>query len=132
MFDIGATELLVIVIVAVLAIGPKDMPLALRTAGRWIGKVRRVSGHFRAGLDAMIRDAELEEMEREWRERNAQIMRTHPDAADPALVRDTAAPLAPPQGGAPAGLSRTGVEPSGTAAAADLAQPSDAPAPRPD
>ena len=38
------------VIVAVVVIGPKDLPLALRTAGRWIGKVRRVSGHFRAGV----------------------------------------------------------------------------------
>ena len=61
MFDIGAAELLVIVIVAVLVIGPKDMPLALRTAGKWIGKIRRVSSHFRTGLDAMIREAELED-----------------------------------------------------------------------
>ena len=37
MFDIGASELLLIVIVAVVVIGPKDLPLALRTAGRWIG-----------------------------------------------------------------------------------------------
>ncbi|TNE52420.1 MAG: twin-arginine translocase subunit TatB [Sphingomonadales bacterium] len=74
MFDIGASELLVIVIVAILVIGPKDMPLALRTAGRWIGKVRRVSGHFRAGVDAMIREAELEEMEKKWQAQNEAIM----------------------------------------------------------
>jgi sec-independent protein translocase protein TatB len=78
MFDIGATELLVIVIVAVIAIGPKDMPLALRTAGRWIGKIRRMSAHFRTGVDAMIREAEMEEMEKTWRERNAKIMAEHP------------------------------------------------------
>lgn len=78
MFDIGATELLVIVIVAVLVIGPKDLPLALRTAGRWMGKIRKVSGHFRAGLDAMIREAEMEEMEKKWREQNARIMADHP------------------------------------------------------
>lgn len=78
MFDIGVSELLVIVIVAILVIGPKDMPLALRTAGRWIGKIRRVSGHFRAGLDAMIREAEMEEMEKKWREQNARIMADHP------------------------------------------------------
>ena len=64
MFDIGATELLVIVIVAVIVIGPKDLPLALRTAGRWIGKIRRVSGHFRTGIETMIREAEMEEMEK--------------------------------------------------------------------
>lgn len=78
MFDIGAAEILVIAIVAILVIGPKDMPLALRTAGRWIGQIRRVSGHFRAGIDAMVREAEIEEMEKKWKDRNAEIMRAHP------------------------------------------------------
>ena len=78
MFDIGASELLIIAVVAILVIGPKDMPLALRTAGRWIGQIRKVSAHFRAGIDAMVREAELEEMEKKWQERNAQIMRDHP------------------------------------------------------
>ena len=78
MFDIGAAEILVIAIVAILVIGPKDMPLALRTAGRWIGQIRLVSGHFRAGIDAMVREAEIEEMEKKWKDRNAEIMRAHP------------------------------------------------------
>ncbi|WP_374409130.1 Sec-independent protein translocase protein TatB [Pelagerythrobacter sp.] len=78
MFDVGAIELLIIVVVAVVVIGPKDMPLALRTAGRWIGKIRRVSSHFRSGIDAMIREAEMEEMEKKWREQNARIMSKHP------------------------------------------------------
>ena len=74
MFDIGASELLLTVIVAIVVIGPKDLPLALRTAGRWIGKIRRVSGHFRTGIETMIREAELEEMEQKWREQNAKII----------------------------------------------------------
>lgn len=78
MFDIGASELLVIVIVAVLVIGPKDLPLALRTAGRWIGKIRRVSAQFRTGFDAMVREAEMEDMEKKWRDQNAKIMAEHP------------------------------------------------------
>lgn len=73
MFDIGAAELLVIVVVAVIVIGPKDMPLAMRTVGRWIGKIRRVSSHFRTGLDAMVREAELEEMEKKWKAQNEAI-----------------------------------------------------------
>jgi sec-independent protein translocase protein TatB len=81
MFDVGASEMLMIVIVAVVVIGPKDMPMALRTAGRWIGKMRRISGHFRSGLDAMVREAELEEMERKWREQNEAIMKSHPQLA---------------------------------------------------
>lgn len=83
MFDIGASELLLTVIVAIVVIGPKDLPLALRTAGRWIGKLRRMSGHFRAGVDAMIREAEMEEMEKEWKERNARIMAADPHPMEP-------------------------------------------------
>lgn len=75
MFDIGAAELLVILIVAVVVIGPKDLPLAMRTAGRWIGKMRRISAHFRSGIDAMVREAELEEMEKKWKAQNEEIMR---------------------------------------------------------
>lgn len=78
MFDIGATELLVIVIVAIVVIGPKDLPVALRTAGRWIGNIRRVSGHFRTGIETMIREAEMEDMEKKWREQNERIMAEHP------------------------------------------------------
>ena len=78
MFDLGATELLLIVVLAVIVIGPKDLPLAMRTAGRWIGKVRRVSAHFRSGIDAMIREAEMEEMEKKWKAQNEAIMAKHP------------------------------------------------------
>jgi sec-independent protein translocase protein TatB len=74
MFDVAPSELLLVAIVAIVVIGPKDLPLALRTAGRWIGKIRRVSNHFRAGIETMIREAEMEEMERKWREQNATIM----------------------------------------------------------
>ncbi|MFA7587187.1 MAG: Sec-independent protein translocase protein TatB [Novosphingobium sp.] len=79
MFDIGFDELLVIAIVAIVVIGPKDLPMALRTVGRWVAKVRRVSGHFRSGIETMIREAELEDMERKWREQNEAIMKAHPD-----------------------------------------------------
>lgn len=80
MFDIGAAELLVVAIVAVLVIGPKDMPLALRTAGRWIGKVRRVSSHFRSGVETMIREAEMEELEKKWKAQNEEIIARTGDA----------------------------------------------------
>ena len=91
MFDIGIGELLVIVIVAVVVIGPKDLPLAMRTAGRWIGKMRRVSAHFRSGIDAMVREAELEEMEKKWKAQNEEIMRrsaalTEAEAGAPVMT----------------------------------------------
>lgn len=105
MFDIGASELLLVVVVAIVVIGPKDLPLALRTAGRWIGKIRRVSGHFRSGIETMIREAELEEMERKWREQNAAIMAADaaqaPVSGPGELAVDPAAPRLPLGGPAP-------------------------------
>jgi sec-independent protein translocase protein TatB len=91
MFDIGIGELLVIIIVAVVVIGPKDLPLAMRTAGRWIGKMRRVSAHFRSGIDTMVREAELEEMEKKWKAQNEDIMRrsaalTEAEAGAPVMT----------------------------------------------
>lgn len=82
MFDIGAAELLVIVVVAILVIGPKEMPRAMRTAGRWIGQVRKVSAHFRTGIDAMVREAELEDMEKKWKSQNEAIMKRTADASE--------------------------------------------------
>ena len=84
MFGIDGSEFLVIVVVAVIVIGPKDLPVALRTAGKWMAQMRRISGHFRAGLDAMIREAEMEELEKKWAEQNAKIMREHPDGIEEA------------------------------------------------
>jgi sec-independent protein translocase protein TatB len=91
MFDIGVGELLVILIVAVVVIGPKDLPLAMRTAGRWIGKMRRMSAHFRSGIDAMVREAELEDMEKKWKAQNEEIMRrsaalTEAEAGAPVMT----------------------------------------------
>jgi len=88
-------ELLVIIIVAVVVIGPKDMPLALRTAGRWIARVRRVSNHFKSGLETMIREAEMEEMEQKWAAQNERIVREHPGAG-PFEMEPTGAYPSPP------------------------------------
>src|SRR5919112_897475 len=80
MFDIGYTELLVIAIVALVVIGPKDLPRVMRTVGHWVGRARGMARHFRSGLDTMMREAELEEMEKKWREENARILAEHPFA----------------------------------------------------
>lgn len=93
MFDIGFDELLLVAVVAIVVIGPKDLPLALRTVGRWVAKVRKVSGHFRSGVETMIREAEMEEMEAKWRQQNEAIMKTHPpqDDAPPAASAEAGA-----------------------------------------
>lgn len=125
MFDIGAQELLVIVVVAILVIGPKDMPAALRTAGRWIGKVRRVSNHFRAGVETMIREAEMEEMEKKWQEQNRRVMEQHPDAELNAANGGGAdmVPLPPPVDSSPPVQSP---KKEGDAAPADVVSPASA------
>src|SRR5688500_14851534 len=106
MFDIGASELLLTVIVAIVVIGPKDLPLALRTAGRWIGKIRRVSGHFRQGIETMIREAELEEMEKKWREQNEVIMKA--SGSLPGASAEAGAGMAAGSSVAPAADAPTG------------------------
>ncbi|MGA9583660.1 MAG: Sec-independent protein translocase protein TatB [Allosphingosinicella sp.] len=89
MFDIGYTELLAIAIVALVVIGPKDLPRVMRTVGTWVGRARGMARHFRSGIDTMMREAELEEMEKKWREENARILADHPFAeplADPEAL----------------------------------------------
>ncbi|MGJ8537284.1 MAG: Sec-independent protein translocase protein TatB [Parasphingopyxis sp.] len=78
MFDIGAAELLLVAIVALVVIGPKDLPAALRGVGRVMGQLRSFTNQFRFSLDSMIREAEMEGQEKEWAQRNADIMAKHP------------------------------------------------------
>ena len=115
MLDIGPSELLLIVIVAVIAIGPKELPAALRTVGRWIGQMRRVSAHFRTGLDAMIREAEMQELEQKWAAQNAKIMAEHPADAAPEAEPTGAYPARPAQ---PAAAPEPQPEPPAAAAEA--------------
>ena len=82
MFGVDSTELLVVAVFALLFIGPKDLPRVMLVVGRWVGKVRGYARHFTAGVEQVIREAELEEMERKWREDNAQILAQHPADAD--------------------------------------------------
>ncbi len=62
MFDIGWTEILVIVIVTVLVVGPKELPGLLRTIGKTIGNVRRMAGDFQSQFNDALREAELDEV----------------------------------------------------------------------
>ena len=93
MFDIAPTELLIVAVVALVVIGPKDLPRVMRTVGHWVGRARGMARHFRSGIDTMIRESELEEMEKRWQAENERIMREHPPASpegEPML------PLSPP------------------------------------
>lgn len=62
MFDIAWSELGVIAVVALVVIGPKDLPKVLRTVGQWTAKARSMAREFQSGLDDMVREAELDEL----------------------------------------------------------------------
>ena len=91
MFGVDTSELLLIAVVALIFIGPKDLPRAMRTVGRWVGKVRGMARHFNTGVEAMVREAELEEMEKQWRAENDRIMREFPDG-EPVMLPNEAPP----------------------------------------
>ena len=66
MFDIGWDELLLIALVALVVIGPKELPGVLRTLGQWVAKARTLAGEFRSHVDDMIREAGVEDMKNEF------------------------------------------------------------------
>jgi len=95
MFDIAPSEMMLVALVAIIFIGPKDLPRAMRFVGQWVGKGRTMARHFRTAMDDMVREAELHEMEAKWKAENERIMREHAD-----LLGSTAAPvaqIAPPE-----------------------------------
>lgn len=84
MLDIGWTELALIAVVALIVIGPKDLPYALRTVGSWIRKARLLTREFQSGIDDMIREAELEDVRKKALElKNANLARHVENTIDP-------------------------------------------------
>lgn len=92
MFDVAPTELMLVAVIALVVIGPKDLPRVMRVVGNWVSRARAVARQFRSGFDEMIRESELREMEEKWRAENERIMREHP--AIPPPETETAAPVA--------------------------------------
>ena len=107
--DLGFPELVLIIIVTLVVVGPKDLPRVIRAVARFIGKVRRVAGEFRSGFDDIVRESELAEL-KDALERTRAAMEASgqsPDDIDPtgalrrAMEQQDAA--APAQGDNPAG-----------------------------
>ena len=65
MLDIGWTEILIIAVVALFVVGPKDIPKALRTVGIWVGKLRHLSREFQTTVEDAVRDTELDEVKKQ-------------------------------------------------------------------
>lgn len=68
MFDIGWQEFILIALVAVMVVGPKDLPRVIRTVGQWIRKARSLASEFQGSLEEMAREAELDDVRKSIQE----------------------------------------------------------------
>lgn len=95
-FDIGWPELLLIGVVALVVIGPKDLPAALRVAGYWVRKARALSREFHSSVEQMMREVELHEVQNELRKAteidlDREFNKIMDPATDPAIAAQKAA-----------------------------------------
>ncbi|HEY2032720.1 MAG TPA: Sec-independent protein translocase protein TatB [Rhizomicrobium sp.] len=65
MFDLSWSHILIFLVVALVVVGPKDMPRLLRMVGQWVGKARAMANEFRKSFDEMARQSELDELRQE-------------------------------------------------------------------
>ena len=65
MFEIGWSELLLIAVVALIAIGPKELPTVLRTLGQWMSKLRRMASEFQSQFQEVMREAEMADLKKQ-------------------------------------------------------------------
>src|SRR4029079_5179841 len=101
MFGIDSSELAVVVILALIFIGPKDLPKVMRTVGYWVGRLRGIARHFTSGLENMVREAELEELDEKRSEESEEIRKLpppgfkYPEPGQPAYMPPVPNPDAP-------------------------------------
>ncbi|MDB5458409.1 MAG: tatB [Caulobacteraceae bacterium] len=78
--DLSPAHILIVVVVALIVVGPKDLPMLLRKIGQFMGKMRGMANEFRASFDEMARQSELDELRKE-----VEAMRVAASAATPDL-----------------------------------------------
>src|SRR6266850_6882972 len=108
MFDISWGELLLIGVVALLVIGPKELPTVLRTVGQWMTKIRRMASEFQGQFQEAMREAEMADLKKQFDDTTSSLT----SALDPSgfkadmekLIED---PLATSSAGTPATANQT-------------------------
>ena len=144
MFDIGWSELVIVGIVALIVIGPKELPGVLRMVGQWIGKVRRMASDFQGQFQEAMREAEMADLKKQVDEfaDSTRDVTTHFDPletmqeavddafADKPKIADTGTANAAPEGADQAAAPTvTPEQPRAEAAPAEPAAPEPAPPP---
>jgi sec-independent protein translocase protein TatB len=89
MFDFSWSHILIVLIVALVVVGPKDLPKLMRIVGHWVGKARTMADQFRKSFDEMARQSELDELRQE-----IVALRVHRPLAD--IQNTLHQPLLPP------------------------------------
>jgi sec-independent protein translocase protein TatB len=132
MFDIAWSELALIGAVALIVIGPKDLPKVMRVMGQWTRKARLLAGEFQNNFDELLRQAELDEVRRQVQSVNPGALKEKvenmidPKAIEAALQVDppTAVPTAPASASLPA-AGAVSVEPAMAASTSPAAAPNE-------
>src|SRR5256885_11863877 len=88
MFDIGWSELVVIAVVALIAIGPKELPAVLRTVGQWMRKARRMASEFQGQFQEAMREAEMADLKKSFDEVREAASGFTPTGVMSSLQRD--------------------------------------------
>ena len=146
MFDIGWSEFVVIAVVALIAIGPKELPGVLRMVGQWIGKARKMASEFQGQFQEAMREAELVELKKQAEDLKSsvsdlgnlepladtqkQIESAFDDAAKPELPKpDSSGAVETTEAAPPPPIDVTLPEPSAPVSAKDFVT-ADAPSPK--
>jgi sec-independent protein translocase protein TatB len=106
MFDLAWTEMAVVAAIAILIIGPKEMPRVLRTVGQWVRRLRRMAAEFQDSVDEMVRDSDLEDLRNQVAEASPDRLRQEfTDAIDPSGSGDDGGAVNPADWSTKPGIS---------------------------
>src|SRR5215510_10337160 len=126
MFDITSSKLLILGIVALLVIGPKDLPALLRTIGKYVGIIKRQAAEFRAQFDEAMRESELADLKRDveslGREAEQSVRAAEQSVEEDLAHAQKSVEAALDTGASPASEASHGDAPHGDAPQADAPQ----------
>ena len=107
MLGIGWAELLVIAVVAIIGVGPKELPRLMRTFGHYAGKVRHMAADFQRQFEEAVRDSEIDEVRKAMQDFHAQASDINVRApVDEPLIAPQPAPPTPVESAEPASKSK--------------------------